>query len=1019
MSSSLRYRLFSLFVLIVLGLAIAALPLDAQYFGRNKVQYERFDFKMMKTKHFDIYFYPEAEEVAQQAAHIAERWYSRLSRFLSHELKGRQPLILYASPTHFQQTTAIPGVLGEGTGGVTEVFKRRIVLPVGASLAETDHVIGHELIHAFQFDMTSQGNQRFSEAGPTILRLPLWFIEGQCEYLSIGPIDPHTAMWMRDASRRNEIPTIQKLDDPKYFPYRYGQAFWAYITGRWGDEVVARIMRSIGRVGDHEAALQRVLGTTLKQLSIDWQEALKNRYSPLLEQTQVIDNLSRTLFKGSETNPYNIAPALSPDGKEIIFLSTRDLFSIDMYLADAATGKIKQKITKTAVDPEFESIGFIASAGSWDPEGKQFIFGAVSKGKSILSIFDVQKGKIEKEIVFPDLGEIVNPTWSPDGRQIAFSALANGLTDIFIYDLETGESRKMTNDAFADLQPAWSTDGRTIAFVTDRFSTDFSIMNAGEYEIALMDPESGKIEKIEGFSNAKNINPQWSPDSASLYFLSDQSGKTDIFRLDFRSRKIFQVTNLYTGVSGITALSPAISVAQKSGRLAYSSYDDGNYTIFSKDSAEALAGNPELAQFGQAILSVLPPRERPEGALLGLLRNPLFGLPEEKEFQVSDYKSKLSLDYVSPPQMAVGVDRYGTYGAGGLTLFWSDMLGRQTVATMFGVTSRLKDSTALVGYINSTRRANWGAVVQRIPYVTGGYTAGTDIVFREPAYVEQEYLYWQINYDLSGFITYPFNQVRRFELSAGYRYIDFDQEIYTRAYSLYDSTILINQKEKLPSPPSIHFGYVSAALVYDSSFFGAASPILGQSYILEFSPIAGSLFYYSFFADYRRYLMPARPFTLAFRFLHYGRYGKDAEDDRLWPFFVGYETLVRGYDTGSFNMDEFTETNSFDFDRLLGSKIMVANVELRFPLFRVLGIGKGYYGVFPLEFLAFYDVGLAWTEDSKAWFLSGGDRKPVSSTGIGLRTNLMGFIVLGVDLVKPLSRPNKDWYFQFTFMPGF
>lgn len=1019
MSSRLHFRLFSFLFLLVLGIGILVFPLHAQYFGRNKVQYEHFDFKMMKTKHFDIYFYPEEEEVAQLAARLSERWYSRLSRFLDHELKGRQPLILYASPSHFQQTTAIPGVLGEGTGGVTEVYKRRIVLPVGASLAETDHVIGHELVHAFQFDITSQGNRQYAAAEPAALRLPLWFIEGQAEYLSIGSDDPNTAMWMRDASRRKKIPMINKLEDPRYFPYRYGQALWSYITGRWGDEVVARIMRGIGRIGDHEAILQKALGITLKQLSTDWQEAMNKAYSPLLPMTQVLDKSSRALFKGTEENPYNISPALSPDGKEIIMFSTRDLFSIDLYLADAETGKIKQKITQTAVNPEFESIEFISSSGSWNSEGERFVFGAVSKGKPILSVFNVKEGKIEKEITFPELGEILNPTWSPDGRQIAFSALSDGLTNIFIYDLETGQSRKMTNDSFADLQPAWSPDGRTIAFVTDRFSTDFSVMNPGNYEIALMDPESGKIERVQGFSNAKNINPQWSPDSRSLYFLSDQSGIDNIYRLDLESRKIFQVTNLYAGVSGITALSPALSVAQKSGRLAYSGYNEGGYTIYSIDSSEALAGNPDLIQLGQIMPSVLPPRVQPEGSLLGLLKNPLFGLPVETKFQVTGYKPKLSLDYVSPPQVAVGVDRYGTYGAGGLTLFWSDMLGRHTLATMFGVTSRLKDSTALLGYLNSTHRANWGAVLQRIPYVTGGYEVGTDVVFNEPAYVEKDYLYWQINYDFSGFVTYPLNQVKRFELSAGYRYIDFDQEIYTFAYSLYDNTVLIDQVEKLPSPPSIHFGYVGAAFVYDSSFFGATSPILGQSYILEFSPLAGSLTYYSLLADYRRYLMPMRPFTLAFRFLHYGRYGRDAEDSRLWPLYIGYENLVRGYDYNSFNAEEFTGNNSFEFDRLLGSKIMVANFELRFPLFRVLGIGKGYYGVFPIEFLAFYDVGLAWTNDSKAWFLSGGNRKPVSSTGIGLRTNVMGYLVLGVDYVKPLNRPNKGWFFQFTFTPGF
>jgi len=186
-------------------------------------------------------------------------------------------------------------------------------------------------------------------------------------------------------------------------------------------------------------------------------------------------------------------------------------------------------------------------------------------------------------------------------------------------------------------------------------------------------------------------------------------------------------------------------------------------------------------------------------------------------------------------------------------------------------------------------------------------------------------------------------------------------------------------------------------------------------------------------SDYRRYFMPFRPFTLAFRILHYGRYGRGAEDSRLFPLFIGYESLVRGYNTGSFTVDEIVnDDDPFNFNRLLGSKMLVANVELRFPLFRVLGIGRGYYGIFPAEFVAFFDSGVAWFDDNviydevgniveadrKAWFLGGG-RKYISSAGIGLRTNLFGYFILGVDYVYPFQRPKRGWYFQFTFTPGF
>ena len=127
-----RSGILALAILLGAGSATA----HAQYFGRNKVQYRSFAFEILKTEHFDLYHYPEEAEAAKLASRLAERWYARLSRFFNHELRGRQPIILYAASAHFRQTNAIEGLIGEGTGGVTEAMKRRVVLPMSGSLAD-------------------------------------------------------------------------------------------------------------------------------------------------------------------------------------------------------------------------------------------------------------------------------------------------------------------------------------------------------------------------------------------------------------------------------------------------------------------------------------------------------------------------------------------------------------------------------------------------------------------------------------------------------------------------------------------------------------------------------------------------------------------------------------------------------------------------------------------------------------------------------------------------------------------
>src|SRR5919108_3532332 len=220
-------------LMLALAFGASMLPGSAagQYFGRNKVQYEQFKFQVLRTEHFDVHYYPEAAVAARDAARMAERWYARLAGALSHEILSRQPIVLYADHADFQQTNVIDGMIDESTGGVTEGMQRRVVLPLTATYQETDHVLGHELVHAFQYDIAARNGGIAAMNG-----LPLWAIEGMAEYLSIGRHDPHTAMWLRDAVLHDDVPSLRKLStDMRYFPYRFGEAVWAYIGGRWGD----------------------------------------------------------------------------------------------------------------------------------------------------------------------------------------------------------------------------------------------------------------------------------------------------------------------------------------------------------------------------------------------------------------------------------------------------------------------------------------------------------------------------------------------------------------------------------------------------------------------------------------------------------------------------------------------------------------------------------------------------------------------------------------------------------------
>ncbi|HUF34817.1 MAG TPA: BamA/TamA family outer membrane protein [Gemmatimonadales bacterium] len=1009
-------------VLLGAGLLLAS-PADAQYFGRNQVQYESFDFQVLRTEHFDIHFYPREQAAAEAAARMAERWYARLAGILGHELSGRQPLILYATSPQFQQTNVVSGI-GEGTGGVTEALLRRIVLPVGGTLGDLDHVLGHELVHAFQYDMTGSGSPAGLGGLPAASALPLWFIEGMAEYLSLGAAAPHTAMWMRGGIE-DTLPSFRDLLDPRFFPYRYGHAFLAYIAGTWSDRILGDLLRAAGRSRDVGRAMQAVLGAPPDELVARWHAATYAAYQPVRSVTRPSDSAGTRIIEAAGIDGpggYNLAPAVSPDGDRLMFLSDREQFSIDLFLADARSGEIRRQITETALDPHLQSLQFIQSAGSWAPDGRRFVFAGISKGRPVLRLHDAERGRAEREIRLGELGEIFNPSWSPDGRSIVFSGTVGGLADLFVYDLERERLRRLTSDRYADLQPVWSPDGRSIAFATDRFTTDLGTLRVGRYALALADAETGRITRVPGFDGARHLNPQWSPDGASLFFLADPLGITNVFRVRLADGAMSQVTDLFTGVSGITATSPALSVAQQTGRVVFSVFRPRGYEIYAIEPAAALAGTP-VTRSMPGRPGVLPPAGRDQSQLARALADPVTGLPAEEEFEVQPYRGGLRLAYIGQPSLIAGSNQFGTYVGGGTSLYFSDLLGNHNVVTGLQVNGGAKDITALAGYQNLGGRLNWGVMAQQVPYLTGGYAAGTATVDGEPVFVEQRLLERQTNRDLQLMLAYPFSQAQRVEFSAGATHISFDRELRTRATSAIDGRLVIDDTEDLTAGDPLAMGVGSAALVFDNSLFGATGPIAGQRYRLGVSPTFGSLDFVGVLADYRRYFLPVRPFTLAGRILHFGRYGSGGEDPRLQPLYLGFSGLVRGYRYTSFDASE-CEPVAGDpgacpvFDQLLGSRMLVTNLELRFPLFGLLGIGPGYYGILPLDFTIFGDGGLAWDTANDPSF-AGGDRKPVFSAGAGFRFNLFGFAVAEVNLVRPFDRPGKGWVWEFDLQPGF
>jgi len=1005
-------------LILAVGLFVPSVSQAQQYFGQNKVHYDDFDTRVLESPHFDTYFYQGMETAIEDVSRMAERWYERLARIFQHDFAEKKPLIFYADHPDFQQTNTVSSRISEGTGGLTEGLKNRVVMPISGSYASTDHVLGHELVHAFQYNI-AQSRRGGGMQGLSMI--PLWMIEGLAEYLSIGNEDPLTAMWMRDAVLRDDFPTLSQLStERRFFPYRFGQAFWAYVGGRYGDESVISVFRTALRIG-WDPAISRVLGISSDSLSMEWRLAAEEHFRPMMvDRTPPGEAGTLLMAPSTGGGDQNVAPSISPDGRFMVVMSEKDLFSFNLYLVDARTGDVIRTLANADSDSHMDALRFIDSSGSWSPDGEQIAIVTFAGGKNEIVLIQANSGRVIERLNLPSqIGEITSPSWSPDGGSLVFSGQVGGLTDLYLYDLESDVLSRLTNDRHAVLQPVFSPSGNVIAFVSDRGEeTDFDRLIYSEMQIVLYHLDDGQIEVLDLFGDARHINPQFSPDGQSLYFVSDPDGFSNIYRVSLADRSISRVTNVSTAVSGIGAMSPAMSVARETGTVVFSVFDDFGFHVYSMDSRDA----PDAPILAENIdrrgrfLPLAPDARRIPSRVSTYLANADTGLHPPGTFLAADavdYRSSLSLDYISQVQFGAGSDAFGTFVSGSVAFFFSDMLGNRMLAAAIQAQGGWKDIGGQVLYQNLESRWNWGATGGRIPYLmmrqSGGFTEfGTYIQIMDE--------YRIFHTQAMGIVSYPFSTRRRVEFTGGINRYSFDIDRLTVEFDPVTGWPLNRIEESLSdsAPDPLNLAQSSVAFVTDYSSFGYTSPVRGGRSRFEIGATVGTLNYVSVNLDYRRYFNPLNHLTFAFRGLHQGRYGKDIEGSVIPEYFLGWPDYVRGYANSSWDAaEDCTPTSEVspcaELERLLGHRIGVVNAEIRVPL---MGTSDRYglleIPFLPTEFSLFVDGGVAWDsqrEPTLEWSRDSVARIPVFSSGMSIRMNLLGYMVLEVYRATAWQRP--------------
>jgi hypothetical protein len=393
-------------------------------------------------------------------------------------------------------------------------------------------------------------------------------------------------------------------------------------------------------------------------------------------------------------------------------------------LADVRTRKILGKVASTAKDRQIDDFQYLESSGTWAPDSRRFAFVAYQDGRSVILIKDVFSRKTLRSIIPKNLFAIANPAWSPDGNFLVFTGLHAGQTDLYLYDLNTDKLSNLTEDRYSEIQPNWSWDGKRIIFSTDQLSQERGpTKGKWTFNLAEFNFETYETELFDFLHGANNLNAGYT-DEGQIVFLSDRDGYRNIHRFNPDSGTLFRLTDLLTGVSGITMFAPAISVGGLGKKVVYTHYFQQKYRLYHIDRS-AFASQMVASNDVDHSAAILPVDDPSTQDIVSENFQEFESMPNIPDSLILEkpYRAKFRLDYVAGgTSVGVGTGSYygtGSYMSGGVDLLFGDMLGYHQLYTGIYLNGEIYDFGAIVAYLNQKKRFPWGVSLSHIPYTSG------------------------------------------------------------------------------------------------------------------------------------------------------------------------------------------------------------------------------------------------------------------------------------------------------------
>lgn len=432
-------------------------------FGQSRVQYGKFEWSFIRSENFDAFHYTGGRELAAFAARTCETELNAIEQLIDHRLSGRVEIIVYNTLSDFKQTNLnVLSDQSQNPGGYAQVVSNKIFVYFTGNHQEFVSQLKSGLALVLINELLFGGNIQDRIQTAALLSLPDWYLFGLTTHIGKG-WDVNRNNKMKDIILRKKIKKFHRLiqQDPELA----GQAFWQYLTDKYGNEVVANMLYVTRLSRNYESALIYVTGDNLKKTSVDLMKYFRDLY--LKEDT--LRNLAPNSFAIKRRLVPYVEPQLkvSPRGDKLIF-TTNKYGKYKVWLMETKTGKHKKVFKGGFKYHQFE-LDHSFPTTAWHPGGEKFSIIYERKGKILMTTVDLLHKKKET-IEFNKFDKINSFAYSDNERTLVFSASRKGQSDLYVYDLNTRRERQLTNDVHDDLYPRFVDGSSKIIFSSNRNS---------------------------------------------------------------------------------------------------------------------------------------------------------------------------------------------------------------------------------------------------------------------------------------------------------------------------------------------------------------------------------------------------------------------------------------------------------------------------------------------------------------------------------------------------------------------